>query len=121
MQLEWGVFYDNGSLVTNLDGEHWNLPRRGVQVVIEGYPAIGWVKTNKRVDFYIYDPEWERPKWRTTSDLFGLWDHMSNTGMKVILFGGFISDRHYNEVCIKATEWARKHFGQKSESLLYEE
>lgn len=121
MNLEWGVFYDNGSLYTNLDGEHWNLPRRGVQLVIEGYPSISWIKTNKRVDFYVFDPGWERPCWRTTSDMFGLWDHLSQPGQKVVLFGRFISDRHYNEICIKASEWANMMFGAKHESLIHEE
>ena len=95
LDINWKIYYEDGSTFSNKDGPPFSAPRTGVQVIIykeeEGYSILS------QADYYYYEPE---------RNEFG-WSHCSPEGMMLqliraknplILFGSYILTRTYTEI-----------------------
>ena len=104
--LQWKIFYEDRPPFSNLDGEAWDAPKRGVQAVVEHVPSVNFV-VHSRGDFYVYNSKWDQPNWRMM-DIAGFWDHMFEPGQKCVLFGRYASNKRWNEILVAATEFGQK-------------
>jgi len=112
--LQWKIFYEDREPFSNLDGEAWDAPKRGVQAVVEFVPSVKYI-IHKKGNHYVYQDDWDIPKWRIMDDA-GFWDHMFEPGLKCVLFGRYASNVRYNEILVAA-----KEFGQKETWLACEQ
>jgi len=86
----WRIYYDNGSVFTDADGEPFAAPRQGVQIIVQEKDG-DYEMVQGRDHFY-----WE-PKvggW-CTSDLFGAFDHLVRASRQCLLFGRQMTDDQY--------------------------
>ncbi len=94
--LRWRVWYDDGSSFSDLEGEPHEAPGRGVQVVVQADPRTGR-RGISGADYYI----WKGDRWFGV-DLFGLWDYLSATGLKVVKFGRYIERSRFEDILRRA-------------------
>jgi hypothetical protein len=93
--MKWKVYYDNGNTFSDLDGLPEDAPCRGVQAIVRTDPDVGR-RICRTDNFYVFDTEWKGV------DQFGLYDYLSDTGLKIVKFGRTIGDREYEAVLSKA-------------------
>jgi hypothetical protein len=86
--VRFKVYYDGGMEFDSEVGG--KLPERGVQVIVQDHPDIGW-HTQSGYDYYVRrDGRW------VGVDLFGLYDWLLDQGD--VLFGRTLSRKQFNEV-----------------------
>lgn len=95
----WRIYYGDGSTFSADDGPPGDAPKRGVQLVAQfGMPdeadGVGFIYGH---DFYCWtgaDPElgW------CGREAFGLWEYLSEPGVKVVLFGRTVRTREFREL-----------------------
>lgn len=86
----WRVYYADGSVFTSQEGEPWDAPRLGVQVVAQerdGDHELVWGR-----DHFYYDPG--AGGWCTT-DLFGALTHLATAPRQCLLFGQWMADDRF--------------------------
>lgn len=93
---KWRIYYGDGSTFSNLEGTPEDAPC--VNVMCAAY----YDEDNRRrlahsADYYFY----EGGRWYGV-DLFGLWDYLSQPGLKLVKFGRMIGDAQYRAVMSKA-------------------
>lgn len=106
---EWRVYYGDGSTYDDTDGPPHLAPKRGVQAIVRTHPRVGFLVLEGH-DYYWYG----RGEW-FGGDRFGLFDYLSRSGRKVVLFGRSIRRDEYESI----VEDARNDddFPRKSASL----
>lgn len=95
MTLDWAIYYDDETVYTNEDGPVEEAPKRGVQAIAQRSDRVG-VRTLSGHDFYW----WEDDTW-FGGDKFGLFDHLSLPGEKVVFFGRSMRDDEFRELLKK--------------------
>lgn len=99
---EWAVFYDDPGLdVWSIDGfTVEDIPRVGVQAVAQGDAWLGRELLIQK-DYYWWNFTEER--WYG-GDLFGLFEYLSDYGLKVALFGRFVHRDIYQAAVRRAQD-----------------
>ena len=104
MSIEWIIFYEDGEFSSE-DGDPWEAPRQGVQIVAQVDDFVGYVLIHGRDYFY---HEAERGGW-ANCDLFGLYDHLIRAPRPCPLFGRMMSDAAFGSL----RERVKKALGPK--------
>jgi len=94
----WKIFYDDGSTYSDQDGTIETAPKLGVIIVASSDPDVGR-KYDRSCDYYV----WHSYGWRGV-DQFGLYDYLSQSGSKVVLFGRTVEDRRWKEIWQQAID-----------------
>ena len=93
MAVKWRIYYGDGSIYSNEDGDAFHAPPSNVQVIIND----GAVQSGKTAYYWNPDNGWNG------CDTFGLWDHlMMFIGPKAVLFGRTIRDDKFWEIMKRA-------------------
>lgn len=71
-------------------------PTRGIQIIVQPNPNVGWVTTHSS-DYYM----WRNNMW-FGGDIFGLWDYLASDGWKKVLFGLTLTNEEFAEVFQRA-------------------
>lgn len=95
--MKWRVYYGDGTVISDSDADLYDLPGRDVQVVLEVDPDHGW-RMHRSSDFYWHD----NGHW-VCGEIFGLWDYLTRSGPKKVLFGRTISRDEWQEIWLRAT------------------
>lgn len=88
----WRLYYGDGSVFSDEDGEPEDAPCTNVMCAAS-YDEDNRRKLAHTADYYFF----ENDRWYGV-DVFGLWDYLARPGLKVVKFGRMISDRQYREV-----------------------
>ena len=89
----WRIYYGDGRVFTDADGEPWDAPRVDVQVVAQA--KDGDYELIHGRDHFYFEPE--RGGWMTT-EIFGAIDHLMRARRQCLLFGRQLSDADYRAV-----------------------
>lgn len=96
--MRWKIFYGDGTTYSDLNGDAWDAPPVNVQAVVVSDPQHGWYCC-RADDFYWYIPEENR--WYS-GERFGMFDYLTQPGMKKIIFGRSIPDWEYQQILDRA-------------------
>jgi hypothetical protein len=96
--IRWRVYYGDGSIYDDDNGEAWDAPTRNVQFVLTSSPEHNW-DLCRFYDYYWYLPELDR--W-SGGDIFGLFDYLIEPGQKKVLFGRTITNAEFQKVFDRA-------------------
>lgn len=100
--MNWRVYYDSGSYCDGRDVTPQNLPRLGVQVIVQedSSRSNGW-DVVRMYDYYL----WKDGYWYG-ADIFGLFDYLQTPrNSTVVLFGRTIDRERYNDVVQRAIQY----------------
>lgn len=100
----WKIYYDNGAVFTNEDGEPHQAPRQGVQIVVQ--EKDGDYELIHGRDHFYFEPKvggWY------SSDLFGAMDHLLRAERQCLLFGRMMADADYHALMVRV----RKEVGDR--------
>ena len=92
--MTWKIYYDDGSTFSNEDGSPYEAPGLGVQIVAVENEKVGRVIYSMN-DFYWYDTK--NDCWYG-GEKFGLFDYLSSTGMKKVVFGRYILNSEFEKI-----------------------
>lgn len=92
--FRWRIYYGDGSVYDNGMGSAYDAPAVNVQAVVISDRDHGWYCCRSD-DFYWYLPEEDR--WYS-GERFGLFDYLTQPGMKKALFGRSIPDWEYQRI-----------------------
>jgi hypothetical protein len=96
--MRWKIFYGDGTTYSDSDGTAWDAPPVNVQALVVNDPQHGWYCC-RADDFYWYIPEEDR--WYS-GERFGMFDYLTQPGMKKIVFGRSIPDDEYQTILNRA-------------------
>jgi len=106
--VQWAIYYV-GSVFTSDDGEPWDAPRLGVQVIIEALPN----NESKRFfvshgqDYFYYE---ESSGGFSPTDLEGRNDHLIRCRLPCPFWGRMLSNSEWRMAMTKAKEhWFAAH------------
>lgn len=86
----WRIYYADGSVHASGEGPPMGERARGVQVILQNDPDLGWT-TQSGSDYYVLrDGRW----WGC--DINGLFDYLMDTGL--VVFGRMIDREQYNRI-----------------------
>ena len=91
------IFYSDGFI---FEGAPQDAPSFDVQAIVQPSPQVGWAMEHTH-DYYVWRKDLN--EWRGT-DLFGLWDYLSQSGWKKVLFGRTISTDEFSNIYQRAKE-----------------
>lgn len=94
--IAWKIYYDDGSTYSNLDGSMDSAPKLGVQVIVYVDSEVGRVVLSMRDYYWLAAYGWDG------GDLFGLFDYLSSSGLKLILFGRAVRTPRYRQILAQA-------------------
>lgn len=97
MAPAWRIYYADGSTFSSYDGEPWQAPKVGAQVVLKTDPDVGRFLFAAR-DFYWFDHE--RGEW-FGGDQAGFYQHLMANAPSCVVFGTNVKTREYHD-CILA-------------------
>lgn len=107
MNVDWIIYYDDGSSFSSDDGETWDAPRTGVEVVVQRNEQTGYDFLCTIGDYFVYDKD--RGGWRIT-DFWGTLDHCVSCRNPLVLFGRNMSDEEFQKLKTRV----RRECGPKS-------
>lgn len=85
----WRIYYGDGTVFSDQDGDPWAAPRQNVQVIVQVDARTGWRWISGK-DYFFFDVE--RGGWRETDE----WrDPLISTRHPVILFGRWMADEEW--------------------------
>ena len=94
MKIKWKIYYGDGSTFTDGDGLPQDAPCRNIQVIAQVSDVVGQTII-RNTDFYIFSEElggWEGV------DNYGLWDYLSDPGLKIVKFGRIVTNQRWYEL-----------------------
>jgi hypothetical protein len=94
--MRWKIFYSDGTTYSDKDGDPFDAPARGVQVIIVEHPQVGRNVITKENNYW-----WTGERW-FGGDLYGLYDYLQDAGPKKVIFGRIIDSVQYHEIVSKA-------------------
>jgi len=89
----WRVYYSDGKMVEG-EGDPNVHDARGVEVIVQEHPDIGW-HTQSGENYYV----WRDGRW-TGVDIFGLYDWLLDRGD--VLFGRAMTNKAFTDVMRRA-------------------
>lgn len=90
----WRIYYDDKDTHEDGDGPAVGEQARGVQVILQSDPGVGW-HMQSGSDYYI----WRDGRW-WGCDIAGLFDYLMDSGL--VLFGRMIDRDEFNEIFSQA-------------------
>ena len=119
MKAEWAVYYDDSALdFWSGEGDLEDVPRLGVQCVAQGEEVTGRQLLIEK-DYYWWNVAESR--WYG-GDLYGLFDYLSTSGPKYVLFGRFVHNIIFRAAVKRAQDddrLPRKSAYTKKEASIY--
>jgi hypothetical protein len=94
--LKWRIYYGNGEVFSNLDGEAHDAPRVDVQVIVQKDASMGWELISES-DLYYYE-EKRRGFYACNPTGSTLWDHLMRAKYPLVLMGRMITEDEYREI-----------------------
>lgn len=92
----WRIYYADGSTIEDSEGPPTGERARGVQVILQDHPDVGWfLQTGS--DYYIQ----RNGRWYGV-DIFGLFDFLMDSGQ--VVFGRHITNTEYKAILNEALE-----------------
>jgi hypothetical protein len=93
----WRIYYDDGSVFSSEDGDPWDAPRTGVEVIV--HPDGNGLSMMSQSDYYVYEPEraGQWGGWNYT-DHFGLVLYLQRAKKPLVLFGAMVLDSQFSEI-----------------------
>lgn len=107
----WRIYYGDGSVFSNTDGEAWDAPRQDVQAIVQQDSRTGWRLCSGR-DYFYYDVD--RGGWNTSDQV---WDHMICCRQPLVLFGRQLSDDAWRKLFAQI----KNELGEKQGWLMTED
>lgn len=95
--IKWRIYYTDGTTFSNKDGNPYDAPKEGVQVILKTEPDVGRFMIAMK-DYYWFDHQ--RQEW-FGGDMAGFYQHLRQPGPSCVTFGTFVTHREYEE-CVKA-------------------
>jgi len=92
LKPDWIIYYDNDQAFNSFEYDPFDVPRTGVEIVIQKSPDVGYEMHRTVGDYFVYDPE--RAGWRIT-DMFGVADHLMTAKYPLVLFGRNMDNRRF--------------------------
>jgi hypothetical protein len=105
-ELQWRIYYDDGSDYSNLDGAFKDAPSDGVLAAVFRDPQTGY-KIRRKKDYYFLMPDDG-----TIGETDDLGPFLRKTGL--IKFGRWVSGSVWEKEYRRIVEEAREDFGLKS-------
>jgi hypothetical protein len=96
--MPWRIYYGDGSIYDDSQGSPWDAPALNAQAVVVSDPEHGWYCC-RADDFYWYIEAEDR--WYS-GERFGLFDYLTQPGMKKVIFGRSIPDWEYRKLLDRA-------------------
>ena len=104
---DWIIFYDDDTTFSSDDGSPGEAPAVGVLVLIQENANGNWVLYEKR-DYYCWN--WRAKNEWVATDGKGMHDYLfHHDDWRMVLYGRWVSDRKYQDVLEKATEYWKSH------------
>ena len=100
----WIVFYDDGTVFSNRNGDPWNAPAVGALILLQINAAGNWVMYERD---HCYCWGWREPNEWVPCDARGFEDyimHHRKTPLKV-LFGRWTSDANFKRIHRRANAY----------------
>ena len=103
--MKWAIYYSDRSIFTSDDGEPWDAPRLGVQVIFEAHSHNVTEKysTCNCMDYFYYE---EAAGGFSSTDQFGFYDHLIRERNPCPFFGRMLSNKEW-KACF---DWAKLHW-----------
>ena len=98
-QLQWRIYYGDGSTFDSSMGSPSEAPARDVQAIVQPDEQAGRVVISKW-DYYYWQ---ERGCWYGC-DIFGLFDYLCRPGWKTVKFGRTLLNDEYTAIFVRAAE-----------------
>ena len=101
--MQWKIYYDDGSVYSDLNGSPFNAPSTGVIVVVTG-------NSNSEREFSLVHGKdafyWNDDiGWWRGCDVAGLWDYLlMYHGPKAVIFGRTIRDDDFWKIVSRASK-----------------
>lgn len=94
--MEWRLYYEDGSTFDSDEGDPFDAPRTGVQVLVlfdeGGHPHL-----ISQADYYYFEPERCALGW-WFADFPGMIDHLHRAARPLVLFGRMMQDSQFTEI-----------------------
>lgn len=100
MTHKWKIFYGDSTTFTDEDGRPEDAPCRNVQAIIQPAFRVGKAVC-RQDDYYIYSES--MGGWQGV-DKFGLYDYLSEPGVKIVKFGRTINSEEYSKLMVLVKE-----------------
>ncbi len=94
--MDWRIYYQHQEPHEDTDGPPTGERARGVQVILQDDPELGWT-TVSGSDYFV----WREGKWWGT-DINGLFDFLLDTGL--VMFGRMLDRGEYSKIYSEALE-----------------
>ena len=94
--VNWKIYYGDGSTYSDQDGSPEEAQKVNCLAIVQTNDVTGH-SVEHTTDYYC----WFSPYWRGC-DIFGLWDYLSQPGVKVVLFGRWVSNEDYKKILQRA-------------------
>lgn len=105
--MKWLIMYADGSVFSSDDGEPWEAPTQGVEMVYNANPSVGFKTEDSPRGFWGWRDDYG---WLGFRNDAGFWDYMYQTGFqKYPIFGRTLRDEAWHEI--------RKLAGEKAMGL----
>jgi hypothetical protein len=97
-QINWRIYYDDGSTFDAKDGKPQEAPATGVIAIVQEDSENGWVITAFK-DYY-----WREHNSWWGGDTAGFWQRMFKGGSVIMKFGVSTTNDNFNKILARATE-----------------
>jgi len=97
--MDWRITYSDGSTFSSDDGSPADAPGRGVVLIAQADERVGR-RIARSMDYYVYDVE-RFGGWQGV-DNYGLWDYLSDPGLKIVKFGRWVPNDQWERLLIAA-------------------
>lgn len=88
----WKIYYSDGSTFSDKDGDPFNAPGRGVQMIVHEHSEVGRHLLGREDNYW-----WSGSRW-FGGDLFGLYDYLQEPGPKKVIFGRVIDNESFKRI-----------------------
>ena len=100
--MNWKIYYNDGSTYSDHDGDAFDAPGRGVQVIVIVDKDHGW-RTQCGEHNYVWDKRGRYSAWWGCNDT-GLLLYLLDPGPRKVIFGTQISRREFDMIFGKASQ-----------------
>lgn len=91
------IYYDDGSRFTNEDGDIFDAPRLGVQIIAYKHETLGWELVSQS-DYFYFEPE---ARGFYMADYWTVRDVLVRSKHPLIFFGRMVSDESFRQICLR--------------------
>ena len=111
----WKIYYEDGRVFSNEDGQPFDAPRVGVQVIVQGRDGSYELVHGK--DYFYWEPR--RGGWYST-DQFGAFDHLIRAERQCLLIGRMLADDEWQALWTRVKSECGPRTGRYARETLRE-